>query len=174
MVSIPRVILATFGALSLAATALAREDRTSDDRDRLFVIQRSLNANVVVYDAVRGPDGRLDAHNPVSAYWLMNAEHGQREGLNLIEKAQAYGFDVDHDGGQVVIRVKALKDRPILLRLSRTHAEALVRIAGRQAVLRRVYVKTKPGDPLGVDYIELFGVDPRTHAGVHERLAHAG
>ncbi len=154
--------------LPLLASAAARQANGSQ---RLFVIERSLNANVVVYDAVRGGDGRLDPAHPVSAYWLMKADKGQREELSALERMEAYGFDLAGGSrGGVTITLKALKDRPIQVRLAGRRAIAVTRIAGREAVLRRVFVQTRVGHALDVEYVELFGQDARTRKPVHERL----
>jgi Domain of unknown function (DUF4833) len=165
-----RAIVAMLGSLAIAAAA-ARPPH----HDRLFVIARSVNANVVVYDALRRPDGRLDLEDPVSVYWLMNAEHGQREKLNLLEKTKAYGFDVVKKApGRVRITVKALDRRPIEVRVVGRRTLALTRIAGHEAILRRVFVKTRPDDPLDVEYIELYGENLRTRRGVRERVRQKG
>lgn len=55
----------------------------------LFVIERSLNANVVLYEAGLRPDGTLDPERPVHVTWRLDAEDGRREGLNLIERMRA-------------------------------------------------------------------------------------
>jgi Domain of unknown function (DUF4833) len=52
----------------------------------LFVIERSTNANVVYYDARVTKSGKLNAEEPVVAYWIMLAGNGRREELNPIEK----------------------------------------------------------------------------------------
>ena len=39
----------------------------------LFVIERSVNANVVVYEAVQDAEGRFDPVHPIRAYWLLKA-----------------------------------------------------------------------------------------------------
>src|SRR5262247_4394987 len=79
--------------LALAPTALgwARADPCPA---HLFVIERSKNKNIVVYDANRGPAGELDASEPVVAYWLLNGEADKREELNRVERERAYGVDV--------------------------------------------------------------------------------
>src|SRR5712691_865167 len=64
----------------------------------LFVIERSVNANVVHYDAKLGPDGKLDPREPVVAYWIMGAEDGRRQDLNAIERLRAYGFSTQVSG----------------------------------------------------------------------------
>lgn len=161
----PLALVLALPVLVAARTALAT------DPNRLFVIERSVNANVVVYDAVRRRDGRLDAADPVTAYWLMNADKGQREALSAIEKLEAYGFDVSGGPrGSVAITLRAVKDRPIEVRANRARVIAVTRIAGQEAVLRRVFVQSEKAHPLRVRYVELLGVALRGGRAVHERI----
>ncbi|MBZ5588862.1 MAG: DUF4833 domain-containing protein [Acidobacteriia bacterium] len=157
--------------VALPATAATR-GKVRSDPNRLFVVQRSVNANIVVYDAVRGDDGHLDPTHPVAAYWLMNADKGQREELNVLEKAKAYGFEVAAaKNGSVMVTLKALQGRSIEVRATRSSVLALTRIAGREAVLRRVYVQTEKDHPTEVKYIELIGQALRGRKPVREKIA---
>ena len=172
MVSIPRKVQVAALALALSAAVPTRPAAgRRADPDRLFVIRRSLNANVVVYDAVRDKAGRLDRDRPVTAFWLMNADQGERKDLNLIEKAEAYGFDVRPEPGDAAeIRLKAMEQRPIRVQLAGGRPQAVTRIAGQDAVLDLVYIRTKPGSSVHVQYVDLHGFSIRGHRPVRERL----
>ena len=175
MGSIPRTIILGWVVCLVAVAAGASRRAAPPDPNRLFVIERSLNANVVVYDAVTDGHGHLDPNDPVKAYWLLNADKGERENLNLIEKAEAYGVSVESvTKGNARITVKALKDRPIWVRIERGRPQAIVRIAGHEALLRSVFVQSEPDHPLSVRYVELHGVSLATHAPVRERIRTAG
>ena len=140
----------------------------------LFVIERSSNANVVVYEAVRAPGGVVDPKQPVAAHWRMFAEDGHREELNGIEKRLAYGVEVlgAGDGGSVEIAVRALRERTIEVRTAEPCPTARMPIAGRPAVLRRVFVQLARGLLFfpRVAYVELHGEDPESRAAVDERI----
>jgi hypothetical protein len=140
----------------------------------LFRIGRSTNANEVVYLARRGPDGSLDPDDPMAAEWHMLSEDGHREGLNFIEKLLAYGFSVDPapSGGGFVVTLKAKKDRPVRLTMRDGCPSASVTIAGRPALLRRIFVQAEEGGGLipSVAWAELEGVDPATGARITERV----
>jgi hypothetical protein len=140
----------------------------------LFRIGRSTNANEVVYLARRGPDGAFDPEDPMAAEWHMLAEDGHREGLNFIEKLLAYGFSVDPapSGGGFVVTLKAKKDRPVRLTMRDGCPLASVTIAGRPALLRRIFVQAEEGDGLipSVAWADLEGVDPATGARITERV----
>ena len=75
----------------------------------------------------------------------MLAEDGHREGLNFIEKLIAYGFSVDpaESGEGFTVVLKAKKDRPVKLTLRDGCPAALVTIAGRPALLRRIFVQAE-------------------------------
>ena len=161
-----------FGTLTLAllvATAPA-----PSCAPELFRIGRSTNANEVVYRARRGANGALDADEPIAAEWQMLAEDGHREGLNFIEKLLAYGFSVDPapSGEGFVVVLKAKKDRPVLLSVRDGCPAATLTIAGRPALLRRIFVQAEEGGGLipSVAWADLEGVDPTTGAKVTERV----
>lgn len=62
--------------------------------DRLFHIARSLNRNLVCYDANQA-NGKLDTKEPVKVYWLnREKEPGKTNGLSFIQKKMAYGYKV--------------------------------------------------------------------------------
>jgi hypothetical protein len=139
----------------------------------LFRIARSKNANVVVYEARRSGTGSLDPREPLQASWLLLAQHGEREDLNFIERLLAYGFDVrparQEAGWSVTL--KALKDRPVRLVELDGCPRALWQIAGRQGVLRKVYVKADERHLIPpVEYVDVFGVDPRSGEELYERI----
>src|SRR5260370_30674866 len=62
----------------------------------LFTIERNTNANVVHYEA-RLKDGKIDPHQPVVAYWIIGADDGRRQELNLLERINASRFNLHPD-----------------------------------------------------------------------------
>ncbi len=139
----------------------------------LFVIERSVNKNVVHYDARLTSDGKLDPKEPVIAYWIMLAEDGHREDLNWLERTKAYGFSIQPDSrpGTYRMTLMAYPERPITVYQDGSGPKAAVEIAGRRAILQKVYIAAT--ETLGVpkvQYIELFGRDLRTQELLSERI----
>ena len=163
----------------LLATLLASYTGPEVSQDRpacpeeLFRIARNKNANQIVYRARQAEPGTLDPEEPVEAYWLMLAEDGHREGMNLIEKMMAYGFSAEpaEEGNGFLVTLKAKKDRPLRLTVRDGCPVALARIGRAEGVLRRIFVHAT-GEALipRVDYVELFGVDPRTGRALYEKI----
>jgi len=117
----------------------------------LFVIERDINSNVVVY-GLPGPG----LAPPTRVFWLMAATATaptHTEELTLLERRYAYGIETVSSSSSSptateVLRVKALGDDDLIT--VRPHADdgeyyAMLRLFGRDVILRRIYVCTEPG-----------------------------
>ena len=143
----------------------------------LFVIERSLNANSVHYDANLMPNGELDPRQPVAAYWVMADENGRREELTGIEKRYAYGFTVapSDNPRRYRLQLAAQPQRTVYVYRQCDTVRAETTIAGRRAYLKRIYVTTHRVLVVPtVRYIELFGVDAATGEEVSEKVNSGG
>jgi len=157
-------------ALVSAPAAGRPAGRSKDPKKSLFVIERSLNSNVVHYDAQLDPDGRLDPKEPVIGYWVMLAEQGQIAQLNWIEQLRAYGFttELNPSGNTYKMTLSSAPGRPMLIKNVGEDVRAEGLINGRPAIIERIYVKLSEG-VLGpkVKTIEVHGTSLLT--GEHSR-----
>ena len=137
-------------SISIHAYAHSRDtdpNSTYPTPDRLFHIARSLNRNLVCYDANQ-TNGKLDTKEPIKVYWLnREMEPGKTNGLSFIQKKMAYGYKV--------VSV----------------AEHICKIDNRQAILQSLYVKASPNNPLNVEYVELQGITTDTGVPVTEKVS---
>jgi hypothetical protein len=154
-------------ALSRPVGAQAAQSAT------LFIIARSTNANIVSYDVRVDRNGRLDMDQPLQAYWVMRAQDGRQQGLTWFERKLAYGFEVVSKVEQAGFRVRltAANDREISVVRSGQSYQARMRIAHRDGVLERVYVRSQDGGivPDVID-VALFGRSVATGAPLAELL----
>lgn len=143
--------------------------------NRLFYIQRSSNANTVVYDANILANKSLNPNQPVHTYWIRYADQGQKEELNLIQRTLAYGLytnkikdEINSFEGYFL----AYRKRKFVVKLNAKHqAIALFPINGKLQILERVFVSVdESGFTPAVNYIELFGKDELTNKDVYERF----
>ena len=137
----------------------------------LFRITRSKNANVVQYDAMLKSAAELDPREPVVCYWLELAEDGRREPLRGLEH-RAYGFKVAPErGGSWLLYLNAARDRAVRVVHWQGRWVAQVVIAGRSAVLTRIFVASDESGLIpSVRWIDLFGVDMVTGKPSTERV----
>ena len=138
----------------------------------LFTIEKSSNANRVQYDARLTPDGHIDPHQPVTAYWIMAAENGRRQELNILERAKAYGFALRQDGlDSYRLRVVSHREKEIhVFRDGRTvRAEAV--IGGRVARVEKIFIQMHKSLILSFpDFGEMYGFDRETGEKRYEKV----
>jgi len=161
----------------------------------LFLIGRSKNLNVVVYEANRDAknSNALASDNPIDVYWLDldpatradNRKKGQkhdRAELNWIEKSMAYGASATatkNKPGTFDVTLVSVPDRAITLSIdpkdSRPKAYITLKKTAQATavvcVLERIYVDSSEGW-LGptVNYIEIFGTAVATAEQICERV----
>ena len=140
----------------------------------LFYLQRSTNANTVVYDANFSRSGRLDRFRPVTVYWLRYATNGEKRALNFFERNLAYGVEseaADDSKGGYLVNLVSLKTRSFrVLRDKAGKVQATMKIGGRLARLCSIYVNVTAGGLFpDVHYIDIYGTDLETGKPVYER-----
>jgi phosphatidylglycerophosphate synthase len=141
----------------------------------LFYLQRTPNTNTIICE-LNQRDGILDEEEPVKVLWIRYTEQRQRADLNFIQRHFAYGLKERSLGNDTYeLRFVSYKKVPMYLMKSpvdhRHHV--YVTIAGRQAVLNRVYIRIDPGGTFwapNVKYLELKGVDVQNGKELVERL----
>ena len=159
-------------SLAMAMSAVAASAvSTGDTQVPLFTIERSVNGNVVHYDA-RLKDGKLDPQQPVVAYWVMGAD-GRHQELNLLEKLKAYGFSIFPDRQPEVFHMTLVSDKKKEIRVihlgSEVRAEAQI---GRcSAHLQKIFIESKKSWMINLpEYAEMIGSDIQTGAECRERV----
>jgi hypothetical protein len=153
-----------FLAVTVAAPAFASDHE-------LFRVERSVNGNIVRYDARVRSDGTLDPRRPVTAYWVLAGRGNQREALSALERSLAYGFSLVQTQEGLTMRLVACNRRVVVVRRGPDgwHAELVIR--GKPAILRSIWVQVEPGFLAPrVSFIELRGVDRSTGTSLTERL----
>lgn len=158
--------------LTYAQSANGDPDSTYPTPDRLFHIARSLNRNLVCYDANQ-TDGKLDPQEPVTVYWLnREKEPGKTNGLSFIQKKMAYGYKVVSAAEHTcTITLTAYPERELTVCREGDRFVCRVKIDNRMAVLQSLYVKASPNNPLNVEYVELQGVTVDTGTPVTEKVS---
>ena len=156
-------------------TGIYADDTTADDTystpNRLFYIARSANRNLVCYD-VQLVDGVMDVSHPLEVYWINREEHpGAKGGLSFIQRKLAYGYKlVSGSKERCVCSLTAYPDRRLTIERGGDGYVCTIDINKRKSVLKSLFVKSSPRNPLNVLYVELMGVDMETGEAVIERV----
>lgn len=151
----------------------AGADSTYTTQERLFHIARSLNRNLVCYDANLTDGSKLDAKEPIKVYWLnREKEPGKTNGLSFIQKKMAYGYKVISQTEQnCTVTLTAYPKRELTICREGDRFVCHIMIDNRKAILQSLYVKASPNNPLQVEYVELQGVTIDSDTPVTEKVS---
>ncbi len=133
----------------------------------LFFLQRTKDANTVIYELNFKSSGVLDTENPVKTSWIRYTENGRRKELSAIEEKFAYGVVSRSSGGdQYEIRLAAYRKMPLLLKRSVADNKyhIFLTCGDKESLLTRVFVQVSGGSFWNpkVDYIDLTAKDITT------------
>jgi hypothetical protein len=173
---------ASLESLSTSRSATLPVDRPEfpipTEPNQLFYLQRSTNANTVVYTARFDGNGNLDARDPVGVYWRRYNTTGARKALSLIEQLFAFGVNVSASDtpGQFILTPKPLRNRRLLLRQTGPgKAEVLTQIGGRTARLVYLYFTVDENRLIPmVTGLSAHGIDLATGHAISETFAVTG
>ena len=170
MTPILKLILLTF-LLVLPFQLLADNDASDHSDYRLFHVERSKNKNIVCYD-VNLTGSILDSSEPIKVYWINHEERmGARNGLSAIQKRLAFGYKLkSKNGSSAQITINACPDRTIRIEKDTDSYRCFTKIAKQEAVLNKIFVKTKDSNSLKVEYVELSGTSLITGKPINEKI----
>ncbi|MFA6275832.1 MAG: DUF4833 domain-containing protein [Pedobacter sp.] len=152
--------------LLLSQMVIAQETKpaklpTPRGKDLLFFLQRTPDANTVIYELNYKTDGSIDYKSPVKGSWIRYAENGIYKDLTGFEKKFAYGVKCKAIGdGAFEIRLAAYQKIAMYLLKSEDDQKYRIYIKdeGKNLLLKRIFVKVNGGTfwfPK-VEYIDLF------------------
>lgn len=144
-----------------------------ENSDRLFFVQRSPNANTIVYD-LNEKGGKLDPEQPIHVYWVRLSNRGEHEELSYIQRKFAYGLNFKQiNSEQFDVRFVSYKKFPLTLTKGTDGKfHIFVTVDQKQMILSRIFVKIVGGTLMlpNVVYVEMKGTDPVTGKEVTERF----
>lgn len=145
---------------------------------QLFFLQRSMNANTIVYTATYDDDGNLTQSAPVSVFWRRYADAGQIMQLRWYERIFGFGVRTHtHDTPtSKSLAFNALKSHKIELRqLAPFEAALFTEQDGREYQLIYGYLDVDESGLLPkVTQLHLYSTDPQTGRYVTHTIAVSG
>ena len=159
---------------SAEITQIRPEFKRPDEPNQLFYVQRSPNANTIVYAARLDANGAIQRDNPVEAFWRKFNIDGSKQPLNFIERMMAYGVRTAPvtSGAPITFTIAALPERKLTLSLDAgKRPQALMQIGTRTVKVAYVYLHVVEGGLMpNVPELDIFGTDIASGKTVHERL----
>lgn len=142
------------------------------ERQFLFKIERTRDADEVYYDANLLADGSLHLENPVSVYWVRHTADGRHEPLTWMQRRYAYGLNIlERATDRVVFQFVSYSKMTFVLRRDR-HGVFKVFVANtHKSQVMGIRVFFEPGTLLlpSIEKVELHTI----HAGTGSLMVQA-
>ena len=155
------------------ATSLPADADKPGNINRLFVIARSKNANLICYDLNYIAPGKLNPDKPIHVYWYNQTDKpGTTDELSYIQSKMAYGYTASPAGANKwEISLVAFPQRKLILEKNSDGSfQSRITISGHQAILKKIYVQADPDNSLKVLWVDVYGLDIQTGKEVKERI----
>ncbi|MEO8300537.1 MAG: DUF4833 domain-containing protein [Rhizomicrobium sp.] len=153
---------------------LRPEFKVPDEPNQIFYVQRSPNANTVVYAAKLDAKGDFDLRTPVEGFWRKFNIDGGKKSLNFMERMMAYGVRAGSGkpGNPVTFTIAALPERKLTLSWDAQHRpQATMAIGSRTVKLAYVYLEVKEGGLMpDVPSLDIVGTDIASGKAIREHL----
>jgi hypothetical protein len=143
----------------------------------LFYVQRTINANTIVYTLNQDENGNLNENEPIKVFWIKYAQGGDIEPLTYIQKKFAYGVDakiIDREKGSFLFEFVSYHKKQFYLIKSpsdnKYHVYGFVN--NKLSILNTIFIKIEGGTfwiP-NVKYAELKAQDPSSTLELIEKI----
>jgi hypothetical protein len=153
---------------------LRPEFKVPDEPNQLFYVQRSPNANTVVYAAKLDARGNFDSRTPVEGFWRKFNIDGSKQSLNFMERMFAYGVKLTANkaGQPITFTIASLPQRRLTLGWDSQHRPQATMLIGNHLVkVSYVYLQVVEGGLMPeVPSLDILGTDIASGKAVHEHL----
>lgn len=161
------ITIAVLALLLIGQCAFAQDGLSLPEpklKNLLFFLQRTPDANTVVYQLNYDRYGELDTKVPIKASWIRYEENGICKDLTAVEKKLAYGVQCKYIGNDAYeVRLVSYKKFPMYLLKSKEDQQhkLYIKEEGKDLLLKRVFVKVERNSFMfpKVQYIDLFTID---------------
>jgi hypothetical protein len=103
--------------LFLLCASFSIRSTSVESQHTLFRIDRSRDANQIVYKLNMLDDGSLNQKNPIEAYWLKHSGQGSMEPISWIQRELSYGLKfINVSDNQATFHFAAYNKKNLFLR----------------------------------------------------------
>lgn len=168
------VLLITFSSSKYAYT----QEPESDNRKPLFIIERSRDADYLVYDVVEKGEDHSPGPVSIDAYWIKKGKNNRREPLTWIQNQYGYGIEVLEMSSvaseELHFRIVAFPWYTFILKQDQENDyQVYIRLAEGEIEVEKLFVNFTNNSfwHPEVSYVILYGIDPHNGARYTETIS---
>ena len=137
------------------------------EKEYLFKIERSRDANVVYYQIKINPTHKLNIEEPLDIFWIKHADKNQRETLTRLQRRFSYGIKyISKSPEKVIFQFRATDARDFILQQKGKNLQYKVytEVDGKVMQFEKMYIHFGNDSFLNpaIDKIDLHVSDPDT------------
>jgi phosphatidylinositol phosphate synthase len=159
----------------LASDSWGKSGNSKDnvlEKARLFIIERSRDANEVLYELNLDKNGDLDLKEPIVASWLMHTEGGRKKPLPWFQRKFGYGLRFSKiNKEEAYFQFAPFSGRDFKLKKDkRGDYKVCTIVEGKNVELDYIYLQIEYGTFWAPDIqrVELHAHDPQTRKALVE------
>lgn len=142
-------------------------DKTGDAKKSLFKIERSKDANQILYDVHTISKNQLNKNNPISIYWIKKTEGNKIKPLTWIQQHYAYGLDFTYTSEKMAqFHFVSYNKRSFTLKQNEKECfKVYTQLNGKEVIVNRIFIQIDGGTfwfPK-ISKVELHAQDPTTN-----------
>ena len=135
------IIAALIGLILSGVTRTSFADGSEKDKNYLFKIERSRDADVVIYEANLMEDGSLNQKNPIIIYWKKFTINGKTEPLTKVQNSLSYGLKfLEVTSSETEFQLMAFEQSMTLRKNAKGDYKVYARIGNQEMEVERIYV----------------------------------
>jgi tRNA(Ile2) C34 agmatinyltransferase TiaS len=135
------IIAALIGLILSGVTITSFAGGSEKDKKYLFKIERSRDADVVIYEANLMEDGSLNQKNPIIIYWKKFTTNGKTEPLTKVQNSLSYGLKfLEVTSNETEFQLMAFEQSMTLRKNAKGDYKVYSRIGNQEMEVERIYV----------------------------------
>lgn len=112
----------------------------------LFKIERSRNADEVIYELNMDANNRINNKEPIKVYWLKKTDHYKIEPLTSVQQNYSYGIKYsdqsNHSANEWHFQLIAYPQKTLVLKAIKNNTFKVTTTAGYQEIIvKRIYIQ---------------------------------
>ncbi len=112
----------------------------------LFKIERSRNADEVVYELNMDANSRINGKEPIKVYWLKKTDHHKTESLTRVQQKYSYGIkysdQTNHATNEWHFHLIAYPQKILVLKAMKNNTFKVTTTAGNQEIIvKRIFIR---------------------------------
>ncbi|MBN1987716.1 MAG: DUF4833 domain-containing protein [Prolixibacteraceae bacterium] len=136
------IIIVLLGLILMGVPSSSFAFDSENNKNYLFKIERSRDADVVIYEANLSKDGSLNQKDPIRVYWKKNTDNGKIESLTKVQNSLSYGLRIiEVNSFKTEFQLVAFEQPMTLKKNTDGDYKVYVWIEDQEMEVERIYVR---------------------------------